>query len=391
MPTDKPLGEFTREEFSELVEEIKNRVSPEEYEALKVAAKIYTQLAQWWKEYEENSLVPAVYSASCDLLSAIRFELEGNEELSSMSFADALDNGKFDELIVKAANQLREKGTRGERAEAQKTEHLLWMLDKLNSVVWNKKGNEIHGVDVASEQDKKQGVKLPVLYSIDFSALDEQGDVSITKSLEPYDRRVYIAAAAYFENGQDRITYQQIYSAMGYKGRAGKSDLDKIHASITKMGAAIISVDNKAESSRYNKVKFTYDGALLPMERITSRVNGQIAESVVHLFREPPLMTFAKAREQLTTVNVNLLSDPLSKTNANLELADYLISRISHMKNGFPNHKMKFETIYEHTGITTKKQKQRALPKIKKLLDYYKGEGFIKEYRLEENGVLVIL
>lgn len=333
-----------------------------------------------------NETGTGIYTALYEFFASIVKELGKDPELASMSLDEAIENGKLDSLLQLAAESMG-----GVEVETREVEHLGWMLDKLNGIVWNPKGNEIQGVDVASEQDKKQGVKLPVLYSIDFSALDDQGDVSITKSLEPYDKRVYIAAAAYFENGIDRITYQQIYSAMGYKGRAGKSDLDKIHESITKMGAARISVDNKAESTRYNKVKFTYDGALLPMERITGRVNGQIAESIIHLFREPPLMTFAKARKQLTTVNVKLLSDPLSKTNANLELADYLISRISHMKNGFPNHKMKFETIYEKTGITTNKQKQRALPKIKNLLDYYKKVGFIKGYRLEESGVLISL
>lgn len=339
-----------------------------------------------------NELGAGIYTALYEFFASIVKELGKDPELASMSLDEAIESGKLDSLLHLAAESLG-----GEEVETSEVEHLGWMLDKLNGIVWSKKGNEIQGIDVASEQDKKQGVKLPVMYSIDFSALDEQGDVSITKSLEPYDKRVYIAAAAYFENGVDRITYQQIYSAMGYKGRAGKSDLNKIHDSITKMGAAHISVDNKTESSRYSKVTFTYDGALLPMERITGRVNGQIAESIVHLFREPPLMTFAKAREQLTTVNVRLLGDPLSKTNANLELADYLISRISHMKNGFANRKMTFEKIYERAGITTKKQKQRALPKIKKLLDYYKEVGFIKGYRIEEKtetkkaGVLIIL
>lgn len=341
------------------------------------------EIARSGKLSEEAS---GIYDALYEFFASLVKELGKDPELANMSLDDALANGRLEGLLQLAAESIG-----AEKVETREVETLGWMLDKLNSIVWNPKGNEIQGVDVASEEDQKQGIKLPVMYSIDFSALDDLEDVSITKSLEPYDKRVYIAAAAYFASGLDRVSYQQIYSAMGYKGRAGKSDLDKIHESITKMGAARISVDNKAESSRYNKVKFTYDGALLPMERITGRVNGQIADSIVHMFREPPLMTFARERGQLTTVNVRLLNSPLSKTNANIQLEDYLIDRIAHMRNGFPNHKMKFETIYERAGITTKKQKQRALPKIKKLLDYYRKVGFIKGYRLEENGVLVLL
>lgn len=176
---------------------------------------------------------------------------------------------------------------------------------------------------------------------------------------------------------------------MGYTGRAGKSDLKKTHESVSKMSRTRIAVDNEAECGRYNRVRFTYDGALLPMERVDGYVNGKLAENVVHLFREPPLMTFARERNQLASVSVKLLNSPLSKTNANIRLEDYLTSRISNMKNGFPNHKMAFETIYEKTNITEKKQKQRARDKIKQLLDYYRETGFIKWHRLEKDGVLI--
>lgn len=333
-----------------------------------------------------NEQTSAVYAALYEFFSSIVKELGKDPELANMSLDEAIESGKLDSLL-----QLAAKSMGAENVETREVKSLSYMLDKLDSIIWSKKGNDIQGVDVANEQDKKQGVKLPVMYSIDFSALDELEDISITRSLEPYDKRVYIAVAAYYAEGMSRVTYQQIYKAMGYKGRAGKSDLDKIHESITKMSAARISVDNKAESSRYNKVKFTYDGALLPMERITGRVNGQIADSIVHMFREPPLMTFARERKQLTTVSVRLLNSPLSKTSANMELEDYLIVRISHMRNGFPNHKMAFETIYEKAGITTKKQRQRALSKITKLLDYYKEVKFIRGYKIDDSGVLIEL
>lgn len=334
-----------------------------------------------------NETGSALYMAFYDFFSEVLKELEADPELAELRATDPEFESKFNELVDKAAKSFELESVGSSTVEA-----LGWPLDKLNSILWrvNERSTEL-GVDVANEEDRKAGIQLPVMYSLDFSELDELEDVSLTKNLDPYDKRVYMAVSAYFESGADRITYQQIYKAMGYKGRAGKSDLKKIHESVSKMSRTRIAVDNKAESGRYNRLRFTYDGALLPMERVTGYVNGQLAESVVHLFREPPLMTFARERNQLTAVSVKLLNSPLSKTPANLGLEDYLISRIAHMKNGFHNHRMAYETIYEKTDITTNKQKQRAQSKIKTLLDHFKKTGFIKGYRMEKSSVLIEL
>ena len=334
-----------------------------------------------------NETGSALYMAFYEFFSEVLKKLEADPELAEIKASDPEFESKLNELMGKVS-----KSFELESVGSSTVETLGWPLDKVNSILWRvTERSTTLGVDVASEEDRKAGIHLPVMYNLDFSELDALEDVSLTKNLDPYDKRVYMVVSAYFKNGSDRITYQQIYKAMGYTGRAGKSDLKKIHESVSKMSRTRIVVDNEAECGRYSSVRFTYDGALLPMERVAGYVNGQLAESVVHLFREPPLMTFARERKQLTEVSGKLLNSPLSKTNANLQLEDYLISRISHMKHGFPNHKMAFERIYEKTDITEKKQKQRAREKIKKLLDYYRETGFIKGYRLEKDVVLIEL
>ena len=332
-----------------------------------------------------NETGSALYMAFYEFFSEVLKELEADPELAEIRASDPEFESKLNELMGKVS-----KSFELESVGSSTVETLGWPLDKVNSILWRVTERSTSlGVDVANEKVRKAGIHLPVMYNLDFSELDALEDVSLTKNLDPYDKRVYMVVSAYFKNGSDRITYQQIYKAMGYTGRAGKSDLKKIHESVSKMSRTRIVVDNEVECGRYKRVRFTYDGALLPMERVAGYVNGQLAESVVHLFREPPLMTFARERKQLTEVSVKLLNSPLSKTNANLQLEDYLISRISHMKHGFLNCKMTFETIYKNTDITEKKQKQRARDKIKQLLDYYRETGFIKGYRLEKDGVLI--
>ena len=242
--------------------------------------------------------------------------------------------------------------------------------------------------NVASTKDKdSRGLSLPVTYCIDFSDLES----SITKKLEPYDKRVCIAVAALFNEGFEIMTLQQIYNAMGYVGTAGKTDKEKINDSITKMGGAKLHLSNSVEAGFYNRSEIVYDSPVVPMERMQALVNGQVVESAIHVFREPPPITFAKERGQFTTVTVNLLNSPLNKTSSNIRLEDYLIERIAHIKRGAgktPN-RMLFDTIYKNAGIQTKKQKQRAPEKIEKLLRHYKACGFITGYKIEADGVRV--
>ena len=261
---------------------------------------------------------------------------------------------------------------------ARKLETIDFPIDKVNSNVWqlleDTKGQLKLNINVAKRGSKKP---IDVLYSLDFASLE---NVSITRKLEPYDKRVYLAIAAIFNDGYDVMSVQQIYNAMGYSGRAGASDIKKINTAITKMNSARLYIDNLAEHKSYKYDHFKYDGILLPMERVQAIINGQIADAAIHVFREPPMVSFARERKQITTLDIKLLDTPLSKTNANIQLEDYLLEEIAKIKHGSRNPKILYKTMYEHAGITQKKQRQRAPEKVKQLLDYYVECGHIKGY-----------
>lgn len=173
-------------------------------------------------------------------------------------------------------------------------------------------------------------------------------------------------------------------------GRPGTKDLTRINEAVTKMTTARIYFDNEKEAEAYKYNRFKYDGSLLPLERGTAIVNGQLADAAIHIFREPPLISFAKQRRQITTVDVKLLQSPVSKTDANLLIEDYLLERISKEKKAKGKRcRILFDTLYKHTGITTSKQKQRAPAKIKKYLGYYQTQNFISNYTIESDGITI--
>lgn len=268
-------------------------------------------------------------------------------------------------------------------------------IDKVNTNVWTllKEADDSGQLELAfATEAKGSGKEATVMYSINFSELEQETGVAISKKLTAYDKRCYIAVNALFNAGHEYITVTQIYNEMGNSGRPGTSAIDKINDSLTKMRGAIIHLDNMKEHETYGKYKhFKYDGSLLPMERVSAIVNGQVAESVIHVFRELPLISFAKDRRQITTVDRKLLESPLSKTEANLQLDDYLIEQISHMKKGKIKNKMLYDTIFKKAGITTRMQRSRAKEKINTFLTHYKKCEFIKGFKESADGITITL
>ena len=345
-------------------------------------------------------------------------------ELAPYMDAELANNPKigkepFEFLLAAAARRARADGKEIPHLKAEDAEQELkkqlpaiipkgvntlhYPLDKPNQNIWNLlEAAETNGQLAIHFDTTKKGEtpgKAIVTYSINFDALNEL-DVKITRQLTPYDKRVYIAVAALWNGGNENITLTQIYKLMGNRGQPKSIDIQKIKDSVLKMGAAWVTIDNEKESLVYkNYVRTPYQGYLLPFEWIPIFVNNMFTEAAIHLFREPPLIEFAKRRNQVTAIEQRLLESPINKTEANLRLEDYLIERIGHMKSDkskAPN-KILYSTLYEKCGINTKMQRNRAPEKIKKYLDHYKactnssGKPFIEGYKMEKDGIVIFV
>ena len=289
---------------------------------------------------------------------------------------------------ARAAKDAIEAKEEPPRAAVKRAEIVEYPLDKPNSIIWNLLEEDTRGqisFNMAKYGSKQQ---IPAYYAINFDELGS--DITITKRLLPFDKRVYIAVSALFNAGNNVITLSQIYYAMGNLKRPSGQQLKKINDAITKMTGARIYFDNEQEAAKYKYNRFKYDGSLLPLERGTAIVNGQLANAAIHIFREPPLITFAKQRKQITSIDINLLQSPVSKTDANLKIDDYLIERISKAKNGKgKNCRILLKTLYDHADITTKKQKQRAPEKIEIYLNHYQQRGFITRFTMAKDGITI--
>ena len=400
--TESRINENLTDKIQSLQDAFKSfgQIMTESINALKAAGR--SELGQQLKSAmlsmsAKLPLMLEAMSGETDFDKYLEEELQ-KPEYGGLSIQELLESGMDengepipDSLFIKALNAARAAAANKEnipRAAAKRSQSVEYPLDKPNSIIWNLLETDTEGqiaFNLAKYGSKKE---VPAYYAIDFDDLGN--DIQITKRLQPFDKRVYIAVSSLFNAGNNIITIPQIYYAMGYTGTPGDTDRTKINDSITKMTAARIFFDNEQEAAVYKYDRFRYDGSLLPLERGTAIVNGQLVDAAVHIFREPPLITFAKQRKQITTIDIKLLQSPISKTDANLSIDDYLLERISKAKNGKGrNCRILFKTLYERAGITTKKQEQRAPNKIKKYLTHYQNNGFITRFTMEKDGITI--
>lgn len=337
-------------------------------------------------EYMEMDGEPATTDPNGQPLDNPYTDLINRARAARAAFDEAAETIEF---VDKAAEELP-------RIISHPTDDVIFPVEKVNSNVWDMiTGAETNGqlkIRTSPANPAKGKDAGAVIYGIDFNELDP--GVKITKQLTHYDKRCYIATAALFNAGNSTISATQIYKMMGNRGQPKAKDIKKINDSLTKMGAARVYIDNAPEiKAKLNYPVFKYDASLLPFERLSAYINNTLCEQAIHLFREPPLITFARERGQVQPITRQLLESPVRKTDANLRLDDYLIERISHMKNKRSKapRKMLYSTIYEKCGITSRSQRSRAPEKIRRYLDHYKQCSFISGYIEGKDGITIQL
>ena len=253
---------------------------------------------------------------------------------------------------------------------------------------------------------KEKKVDALIYFGMDFNNPDPNVNIKSQEELTIYDKEIYRAIGDIWNAGNEYTTASQIYSyAFKDTSKPNKDQRKIVFDSLTKLRRADIFIDNVSGKNSEKKLGLdykeysNYESSLLPIEIIKNCdnivINGQKIDNVIHIFREPPLLTFAKERKQVTNQERKLLQVPISITEINLLIRDYLIDRICWMKNGKStiSRKILYKTVYENCKLKDAYSKKllRAKESIKKCLEHYKSCDFIKGYSESKDGITIIL
>ena len=412
MDTLKEWGNYTAKLFEDFGDKSYFKGVSEMLSAIQVALSKNPAFSHYADELEKLSQLPEYKDADI-FRPGLDYEDEAEtipaDTLHNKALLLAMENARaaIAEAKQKAqeAQDTQEKQDNEEKhpvikAQRKDSPATIIPIDKINNTIWKMiervtpNGQMMYEFVTGKPIKKGQRDINPfVTYSLDFDKIEKAAPetAQIVKHLTPYDKRVMVAVAALYNAGNHYFTITDIWHKMGnaQEKRPNKNDFDKINNSLKKQSYAHLVLNNLGEQKvDYNYPKFHYEGELLQFEKVTAEIDGQPIESAIHLFREPPLIAFARDRKQITTVNNAVLESPINKTEQNLQIDDYLIERIAAM-NRDPkiSRKILYKSLFDDCGIN--RNQSRAKETIERYLKHYKATEFIQDFQAQGDFIII--
>ena len=264
------------------------------------------------------------------------------------------------------------------------------IFDKLNQEkALQQDGSFKYAVQTGTGKGGRIGLVYAIVSEISRAEEEAGGAIRKTRPLTEFDKLIHAIVGTLYYSGHEEMTVNQIYTFLnGDDVKASKFQLSKINDSLTKMSLTRVYIDNEKEIGVLEGYKpFRHDENLLSFRR-DSFVGG---DSRIILNTEPILFKFAIQRKQITAIPIEVLRPPLNKSEGNLTINDYLISRVTATKRGKVSNKVLYRTLFDKCAITEKKQRQRAKETINTLLNHYAESSFIKDYKVEKDGIFLFL
>ena len=238
-------------------------------------------------------------------------------------------------------------------------------------------------LNAASEADRRKGKTANILLLLNF---DELEGVKISRTLTIYDKSVWNACANLARCGYEIVTAQDVYRFMGYNNNLNQRDKKKILESIETIIRARVFINNKEEHALYKKYdEISLNTPLLAAEICKAKIGNTVVEEAIRIIEPPKLFAIAEKRGQITTIPFAVLESPINKSNDIALITDYLLVRISRMKNSkHIQRTILLDTLYDKCSITNsasdRVKKTRLPEKIDRLLKHYKSVGWIGGY-----------
>lgn len=257
-------------------------------------------------------------------------------------------------------------------------------------------GNGQMQIDVSRKNSKE-----PVYVIVDATF----NDISTTREITTFDESVLNAISSLLETGQIYFTSKQIagivfHGDIGTRSSVSKNQIGAVTKSIEKMRLIDLTINWTEHAKMNNKtdtVSHKTSGYLLPVDKdVSVKSGGQVIRTYA-LLNNPPLYTYSRAVGQVNTVPMKLLNIPNVRMDERIAMMrDYMFKQIGHMKN--PHSKiqriMTLDSIMKSAGIdleseeikSKKEIKSKNVNLIERILQYFRSEGYIKDYEITKKG-----
>ncbi len=283
---------------------------------------------------------------------------------------------------------------------------LLLPTTKVERLIFNLNKNAfIYGCDEVDIRTGRVGsTPVTVRIGIDFNgAKRNMSIINHENKLTSFDREIHDAIASFYSvNHESYCTPKMLLRIL-----TGRSDIKisnsiekAIWQSIEKMRNTELKIDATNETVTFRQENFIYCGSLLPSEQTAAiRINNTLVSDCIHI-RSTPLFEYAVKRDQISSVDIEMLGVPLRHTIEDFSIRGYLLRELLWMKHKRSKRSpvVLYKTLFEYLGINTSKADDnlrhyimRCRKKVERCLDFWEKKGFINGYQEEDRSVRIII
>ena len=146
----------------------------------------------------------------------------------------------------------------------------------------------------------------------------------------------------------------------------------------------------KLHGEKYRPIALNEDILDVSILEMKSAKNSKVVK-VYRINRLSPIFKYAEKLKQITSWQTEFMKVPVRKTMQNALLCNYLLTKISLVKNSknkYKNNGILFTTIHEDLklDVSDRHKIKNIRDNIRKMFDYWIKIGLIKSYRFEKKG-----
>ena len=146
----------------------------------------------------------------------------------------------------------------------------------------------------------------------------------------------------------------------------------------------------KIHGEKYRPVELEESLLDVSILKMKSAKNSKIIK-VYRINRLSPIFKYAEKLKQITSWATELMKVPVRKTIQNALLCNYLLMKISLVKNSknkYKNNGILFKTIHEdlNLDVDSRNKIKNIRDTIRKMFEYWLIVGLIKSYLFEKKG-----
>jgi len=275
--------------------------------------------------------------------------------------------------------------------------------DERNSAIYDAVNEEDVSINVSRANSKK---RVETLIYIDFNDAKKNGiTISNEERITPYDREIHNAVASLAAEGNEYISTSMIFQLLSgntsdERNKMSEKTREKILDSVRKMSFTRVLINSSAEMKAGMTTEARFERYLIPAEKAEIILNGQRVKDCIRLLNSLPLFDYASKKKQVVSIDIKMLDTPIQNSSENITLKGYLLRRImaisnSKYKKNNMNNVIRYDTIYQYLKVqaSTKDllnhKRKQIRDKVKKLLDFWKKEKLIKNYKEEKEGRVI--